>query len=75
MDDRVSSNKDAGAIWVVPSRDGAAVKVIDLGNAKLSSSIDWSPDGSRLDPGKRLLERLNFPILCATSAGRIANND
>jgi Tol biopolymer transport system component len=38
----------AGEIWVIPSSGGDPVKVTNLENADLSSSIDWSPDGSRL---------------------------
>jgi eukaryotic-like serine/threonine-protein kinase len=45
---KTANNQSAGAIWLIPSVAGSAVKVTDLGNANLSSSIDWSPDGSRL---------------------------
>jgi len=37
-----------GEIWTIPSSGGVAVKVTNLGNGNLSSSIDWSPDGSRI---------------------------
>ena len=45
---KTANNRSTGGIWVIPSTGGPAVKVSDLGNANLSSSIDWSPDGSRL---------------------------
>ena len=33
---------------MMPSSGGTPVKVTSLGNGNLSSSIDWSPDGSRV---------------------------
>lgn len=45
---KTANSQHVGGIWIIPSTGGAPVKVTDLGNANLSSSIDWSPDGSSL---------------------------
>lgn len=43
-----TEKEQGGEIWVMPSTGGTPVKVASLGNGNLSSSIDWSPDGSRV---------------------------
>jgi len=37
-----------GALYSIPSTGGKEKKLVDVVNANLSSTIDWSPDGSEL---------------------------
>jgi serine/threonine protein kinase len=50
----------SGAIYAIPSAGGSESKIVDLANANLSSSIDWSPDGTQIAFGDfiPLLDRM-----------------
>jgi eukaryotic-like serine/threonine-protein kinase len=40
--------KSGGSLYSIPASGGKTTKLFDLVNADLSSSIDWSPDGTEL---------------------------